>query len=182
MIANNHGHLVSIASSAGLIGVNGLAGVCFLLLTIACMHFCLFCPNPSEASCVFVTPTSVSVDTQAVGAANIFHAIQRNMLYVHHFPVAVLFLDLPSYVPILCLAYKTLIGWLFLQLGEASRGTTPDLFDFWRNQWCGPLFRCLEPTDSVCADFSSFIPFTIVLDFLNTSALELEMMRSSACK
>uniref|UniRef100_A0A3B3YZZ0 Short chain dehydrogenase/reductase family 16C, member 5a n=1 Tax=Poecilia mexicana TaxID=48701 RepID=A0A3B3YZZ0_9TELE len=27
MIANNHGHLVSIASSAGLIGVNGLAGV-----------------------------------------------------------------------------------------------------------------------------------------------------------
>ncbi|XP_032363148.1 epidermal retinol dehydrogenase 2, partial [Etheostoma spectabile] len=32
MIANNHGHLVSIASSAGLIGVNGLAGVCFLFL------------------------------------------------------------------------------------------------------------------------------------------------------
>lgn len=29
MIANNHGHLVSIASSAGLIGVNGLAGVFF---------------------------------------------------------------------------------------------------------------------------------------------------------
>ena len=29
MIANNHGHLVSIASSAGLIGVNGLAGLCF---------------------------------------------------------------------------------------------------------------------------------------------------------
>lgn len=27
MIANNHGHLVSIASTAGLIGVNGLAGV-----------------------------------------------------------------------------------------------------------------------------------------------------------
>jgi len=26
MIANNHGHLVSISSSAGLIGVNGLAG------------------------------------------------------------------------------------------------------------------------------------------------------------
>lgn len=26
MIAANHGHLVSIASSAGLIGVNGLAG------------------------------------------------------------------------------------------------------------------------------------------------------------
>lgn len=30
MIANNHGHLVSIASSAGLIGVNGLAGVGFI--------------------------------------------------------------------------------------------------------------------------------------------------------
>lgn len=30
MIANNHGHLVSIASSAGLIGVNGLAGVDFI--------------------------------------------------------------------------------------------------------------------------------------------------------
>lgn len=30
MIANNHGHLVSIASSAGLIGVNGLAGVAFI--------------------------------------------------------------------------------------------------------------------------------------------------------
>ncbi|XP_030259838.1 epidermal retinol dehydrogenase 2 isoform X1 [Sparus aurata] len=28
MIANNHGHLVSIASSAGLIGVNGLADYC----------------------------------------------------------------------------------------------------------------------------------------------------------
>lgn len=28
MIAGNHGHLVSIASSAGLIGVNGLAGRC----------------------------------------------------------------------------------------------------------------------------------------------------------
>lgn len=26
MIANNHGHLVSIASSAGLVGVTGLAG------------------------------------------------------------------------------------------------------------------------------------------------------------
>lgn len=31
MIANNHGHLVSIASSAGLIGVNGLAGLCFFM-------------------------------------------------------------------------------------------------------------------------------------------------------
>lgn len=27
MIAGNHGHLVSIASSAGLVGVNGLAGI-----------------------------------------------------------------------------------------------------------------------------------------------------------
>lgn len=26
MVAKNHGHLVSVASSAGLIGVNGLAG------------------------------------------------------------------------------------------------------------------------------------------------------------
>lgn len=41
MIANNHGHLVSIASSAGLIGVNGLAGVCFLLLIIS-YHACSF--------------------------------------------------------------------------------------------------------------------------------------------
>lgn len=38
MIANNHGHLVSIASSAGLIGVNGLAGVCSpLYLFVTCM-------------------------------------------------------------------------------------------------------------------------------------------------
>lgn len=35
MIANNHGHLVSIASSAGLIGVNGLAGVCVFPLIIS---------------------------------------------------------------------------------------------------------------------------------------------------
>lgn len=34
MIANNHGHLVSIASSAGLIGVNGLAGVAFFNISI----------------------------------------------------------------------------------------------------------------------------------------------------
>lgn len=37
MIANNHGHLVSIASSAGLIGVNGLAGV-GLVTTVSLFH------------------------------------------------------------------------------------------------------------------------------------------------
>lgn len=37
MIANNHGHLVNIASSAGLIGVNGLAGVCYFIM-IEDMH------------------------------------------------------------------------------------------------------------------------------------------------
>lgn len=30
MVAKNHGHLVSVASSAGLIGVNGLAGNNFI--------------------------------------------------------------------------------------------------------------------------------------------------------
>lgn len=39
MIANNHGHLVSIASSAGLIGVNGLAGVCFSPIIVS-FHSC----------------------------------------------------------------------------------------------------------------------------------------------
>lgn len=33
MIANNHGHLVSIASSAGLIGINGLAGMDFVTIS-----------------------------------------------------------------------------------------------------------------------------------------------------
>lgn len=40
MIANNHGHLVSIASSAGLIGVNGLAGV-FSSLNMWCISVIL---------------------------------------------------------------------------------------------------------------------------------------------
>lgn len=42
MIANNHGHLVSIASSAGLIGVNGLAGMCVFCSFFKC-HKPLLC-------------------------------------------------------------------------------------------------------------------------------------------
>lgn len=38
MIANNHGHLVSIASSAGLIGVNGLAGAASVTTLIISYH------------------------------------------------------------------------------------------------------------------------------------------------
>ena len=54
MIANNHGHLVSIASSAGLIGVNGLAGLKLFV-----------CPTVSIKLCTltiqFVGDTGVTV-------------------------------------------------------------------------------------------------------------------------
>lgn len=50
MIANNHGHLVSIASSAGLIGVNGLAGVCSFIM-IEGMHAINVCTN---SECIYV--------------------------------------------------------------------------------------------------------------------------------
>jgi hypothetical protein len=45
MIANNHGHLVCISSSAGLIGVNGLSGK-QILTTLTCIIMAL----PGSAS------------------------------------------------------------------------------------------------------------------------------------